>query len=263
MPKLLLCFIFLCTSLFALEPSDKDILTQANNNFEQAKLAALQNPENSEALYVKAINSYRFLIEEKGYKNSQLYNNLANIYFMHGEAGLAILNYHRALRLDPTNADIYHNLKYAQEQTNDVVPENAFQEILNFICFWHAWNPKIRLSIFFLLNLSFFSFWAYSLKNKSAWIKKSRFYTAVLTLIFATSILISVFSLDQNIDGVIIAKESNPRQGNGFIYNNAFTNPLHAGTEFALLEDRGEWLHIELVNGSTCWIKNSDIALLK
>ncbi|MDD7985412.1 tetratricopeptide repeat protein [Lentisphaera marina] len=263
MPKFLLCFIFLCTSLFAVELNEKDILTQANNDFEQAKVAALQNPENSEELYIKSINSYRFLIEEKGYKNSQLYNNLANVYFMHGEAGLAILNYHRALRLDPTNADIFHNLKFAQLQTNDVVPQNTFQEILNFICFWHTWNPKTRLGIFFAFNIIFFALCAYALKDKSTWIKKSRLYVGLVTLAFAISILISVFSLDQNIDGVIIAKETNPRQGNGYIYNNAFTNPLHAGTEFALLEDRGEWLHIELLNGSTCWIKNSDIALLK
>lgn len=263
MPKLILCLLFFCSSIFASNLSDQEILAQANNDFEQAKFAALQNPEVAEDLYIKSINAYRFLIEEKAYKNSQLYNNLANAYFMHGEAGLAILNYHRALRLDPTNADISHNLRYAQSQTNDVVPQNSFQEILNFVCFWHAWNPQLRLGLFFFFNLSFFGLCAYALHSNKTWVKKTRLYTGLLSLVFAISILVSVSSFDQNIDGVIVSKESNPRQGNGYIYNNAFTNPLHAGTEFALLEDRGEWLHIELVNGSTCWIKNSDIALLK
>ncbi|WDE95607.1 tetratricopeptide repeat protein [Lentisphaera profundi] len=262
MHKLFSVLVLFCSALFAVDQKNPQILEQANSNFEQAKLAALQNPEQAEGLYIKAINGYRFLIEEQGLRNSQLYNNLANAYFMHGEAGLAILNYHRALRLNPTDSDINHNLKYVQKQTNDVVPQNNFQEIINFVCFWHAWNPKLRLGIFFIFNLSFFFLCACSLNSKQVRIKKARLYTGIASLIFAISILTSVTALDQNIDGVIIAKETSPKQGNGYIYNNAFTNPLHAGTEFALLEERGHWLHIELLNGSTCWIKASDIALL-
>ena len=34
----------------------------------------------------------------------------------------------------------------------------------------------------------------------------------------------------------------------------AFLDPLHSGTEFKRLENRGTWWHVRLADGQTCWI---------
>ena len=51
------------------------------------------------------------------------------------------------------------------------------------------------------------------------------------------------------------------RKGDGEGYQPSFTGPLHAGTEFALIEERGEWRHVELHDGRRCWLpeKSSEL----
>ena len=73
--------IFFIINTLGAEDLNLGILKQANRDFENAKIAALNNPETADDLYLKAINSYRFLLEEKGIKNSDLHNNLGNAYF--------------------------------------------------------------------------------------------------------------------------------------------------------------------------------------
>jgi len=49
-----------------------------------------------------------------GFESGPLYYNLGNAYFKHGFLGKAILNYLRAKRLMPKDADLESNLDYAQ-----------------------------------------------------------------------------------------------------------------------------------------------------
>ena len=54
--------------------------------------------------------------------------------------------------------------------------------------------------------------------------------------------------------GVITAASVVARQGDGHSYEPSFGSALHGGTEFRLLEDRGEWWHIRLADGRETWI---------
>ena len=44
------------------------------------------------------------------------------------------------------------------------------------------------------------------------------------------------------------------RKGDGDTYEPSFKEPLHAGAEFKLMENRGEWYQVELADGQRCWI---------
>lgn len=77
--------------------------------------------------YQQAQQTYLQIIEEKGYSANLCYN-LANSYAKLGQNGMAILYYKRALRLDPHNADIHHNLKRIQEE-NHLFKEGAIDKI--------------------------------------------------------------------------------------------------------------------------------------
>jgi len=46
-------------------------------------------------------------------------------------------------------------------------------------------------------------------------------------------------------------------QGDGQNYPPSFKAPLHAGTEFELVEHRPGWFHIKLADGSDGWIPQS------
>ena len=54
--------------------------------------------------------------------------------------------------------------------------------------------------------------------------------------------------------GVIIADSLVARQGDGHSYEPSFSSGLHSGTEFLVLEDRGDWWHIRLADGRETWI---------
>ena len=49
------------------------------------------------------------------------------------------------------------------------------------------------------------------------------------------------------------------RKGNSASYEPSFTEPLHAGTEFNILEERSDWVHVELMDGHRSWLPNMAI----
>jgi len=77
------------------------------------------------------------------------------------------------------------------------------------------------------------------------------------------SILVSHYGWDNEVDGVVLGREVVARQGDGYIYDNAYTSPLHSGTEFRLLAQRGDWYHAQLLNGSTCWLPVQNVELVQ
>ena len=64
------------------------------------------------------------------------------------------------------------------------------------------------------------------------------------------------------IEGVVIAPDTVARQGDGQGYEPAFEDPLHAGAEFQLLEERRDWYRVQLPDGRLCWLAARDVELV-
>ncbi len=96
-----LLLIFCLTLLFS--ATVQAAAGRADNLFEQANIAYTRGD------YRQAINLYLKIAGKKGVSSSLLYN-LANSFAATGQVGQAVLNYERALRLSPGNADIRANL---------------------------------------------------------------------------------------------------------------------------------------------------------
>jgi SH3-like domain-containing protein len=64
-------------------------------------------------------------------------------------------------------------------------------------------------------------------------------------------------------DGVVLAGEVVARKGDGTAYQSSFVDPLHAGTEFRLLEVRAGWYRIRLSDGRTAWIPSEAAELVR
>ncbi|PID75243.1 MAG: hypothetical protein CSB23_04470 [Deltaproteobacteria bacterium] len=77
--------------------------------------------------YDRAILTFQRITEENGYSASVLYN-LANSYAQKGRIGLAIVNYERARRLAPANADIRGNLAKLREEAGLFAPDQGLVE---------------------------------------------------------------------------------------------------------------------------------------
>ena len=61
---------------------------------------------------------------------------------------------------------------------------------------------------------------------------------------------------------MILAEQVVGRKGDGDTYEPSFKEPLHAGTEFAVVENRGEWYQVELADGQRCWIPATAAGLI-
>ena len=85
--------------------------------------------------YAAAIQIYEALL--KSGEASEVYYNLGNSYYKIGEIAKAVLNYERALLLQPGNSDIRANLEVARAKTIDKV-EPVPEVFLNLTTFLFA-----------------------------------------------------------------------------------------------------------------------------
>ncbi len=230
------------------------IFAEANQQFDQANTSAMRAPAEAQELYQQAILKYQFITEHSPDPSAALYINLGNAYFLAGEHGHAVLNYQQALRLDPTQPDALHNLGYLRSITVDELAVSRSQRIADALLFWHRWPASVRIALLALSNIAFCGLLALLLYQRKRWHRIALVSSGALAFTFSLSLWASHRGCDQATDAVVTAREVVARQGNGYIYDNAFTSPLHAGTELIILESRGEWLHVRLLNGKSCWL---------
>jgi hypothetical protein len=238
------------------------LLQEANTAFQQANAAG--DPDRAAELYGKAILLYQKIIDPGGVRNAGLYYNLGNAYLLKGDIGQAILNYRRAARLDGSDLNIQKNLAFARSRRVDTVEVRAEKRVLETLFFWH-YDLALRTKV--MLTCLFFAILCISLTGMIWWGRGPALSTVavlggVLLLCFLASVLIETHRQAHMRGGVITASEVIARQGDGPNYPPSFKDPLHAGTEFELLEQRPGWLHVTLSNGSETWIPDDAAGLI-
>ena len=239
------------------------IFAQANQAFDNANVIS-GDTQKAERLYGEAILGYEKVIDEFGIKNPGLYYNLANAYFLKGDIGRAILNYRRGERLDPGNADIHKNLAFARSNRIDKIELKAREKVLKTLLFWHYdFSIKTR---FLLACITFavaclaltFLLW----RGRNNFIVTTAAVCGVIFICLFGSVVLSRVKMASRTCGVVVAGEVIARQGDGENYMPSFKEPLHAGTEFELLESRDSWLHIKLADESQAWIETGAAELI-
>ena len=233
---------------------NEKLFDEANQLFEEGTEAALNDPDKAEKLYHQASLKYQFMIEERGINTASMLMNLANACHLSCDNGRAILHYHRAKLLNPGDGDIIHNLNYVRNLCTDTPPKAESFDLWQIITTWHRWPFALRATLFGIANTLVWLIAGLLLFRKSRSYKWGIGASALIMLIFGSSLLVTSLQLDRSVDGVITVKEVTARQGDGLIYDSAFNTPLHAGTEFSILETRDDWHHIKLTDDTPCWI---------
>src|SRR5438093_4173342 len=237
-------------------------LEQANQAFEQALTSPM--PEAAEGYYRQAIAGYEQLVVA-GIHNAKLYYNLGNAYFRLNDLGHAILHYRCGLRLEPGNRQLQANLSYARSRRIDQIDvsgqrQHAFLPQLFF------WSNELSVSTQWTLALAGYCLaWGCAFAHL-VWRRAALLWglagAAFFCLIFASSTWLTQSQYTTRPTGVIVAGEVVVRKGNGESYTPQLPQPLHAGTEFVVLEAPGSWLAIQLDNCTSGWIRRDSAALL-
>ena len=189
----------------------------------------------------------------------ELYYNLGNSYFRSNMLGKAILNYERALRLDPTDADTKANLEYALSKTKDEVAENY--EI--FLVSWinvvvnifriDVW-AKIGVVSFVVLLLVVFVF----LANSRRGVRKTMLFFAVFSLfvtIFANISALHLYNKMNDATQAIVMREEVSLKSTPDNSGTVLTK-IHEGRKVKIVDDTmNEWKEIELEDGTLGWLQ--------
>ena len=245
------------------EQQTRELFTEANQLFRQANEAANVSPAESHDLYRSAVLRFERVASEGGVRNGMLFYNIGNAYFRMNDIGRAILNYRRAEKYIPGDRNLTLNLGTARETRQDSFEEGQSAQVMRTLLFWHYdIQPGTRSMLFGVFSLLFWGLAALRLFRRvwsPGWALGLLGGVAVLFL--GSLVFESTVQASQQV-GVVVASQVIARTGDGQSYEPAFSDPLHAGAEFVLLDARNDWNHVELPDGRQCWLPadSSDLA---
>ena len=201
-----------------------------------------------------------------GVEAPELYYNLGNAYFKQDEIARAILNYERALKLDPSYSDARFNLEFAGESVQDKiesVPEFFLEVWGRKACWLLPSNAWAGLFIFFLAVLLVMVL--LFLLGRTTATRRTGFIAGIAAFLLAALCLDFAFwqrTDYRNADSAIVMRavtsvKSSPGSDSA---KDLFI--LHEGTKVKLLDQVGEWHNIELSDGRQGWMKTSDLEVI-
>jgi tetratricopeptide (TPR) repeat protein len=238
-------------------------LSQAEQLFRRAMDLDRTDPDAAKAYYREAILHYEAIVKNGGVRNGKLYYNVGNAYFRLGDTGRAILNYKRAALFMQNDPNLRQNLDYARNRRADRIELRQKEKVLKTLFFIHYDIPsRMKLIVF---AISFGALWisaAARLLWRTGWLKIAIAVSAVMSAVFLASLVIDAASLARTPEGVITAEETIGRMGDAETYQPSFKEPLHAGSEFRLLEKRPGWWRVELESGDRTWIPDGAAELV-
>lgn len=210
--------------------------------------------------YEEARVGYESLVEE-GRASAELYFNLGNTYFKLKRIGPAILYYEKALRLDPSDADIRANLELAELRRRDkmIIPPDFFvfallREIRDGLSF-STWT-WITLLLWHVVNVVLMAGYA-------GWWKTPRRIRRTLVIVFVV-FCIGTFSRwaheNSNREAVILAAVVDAR--NEPTHQASVVFVLHEGTKIRTRAQHDEWIEIILPDGKVGWIRRPDVGII-
>jgi tetratricopeptide (TPR) repeat protein len=255
--------LFFSSFAFAQEEIEYDYAQEEEINYVQEETNLLQqaNELYAQGEYLQAANLYERILQEQGVA-PELFYNLGNAYFKAHDIARAILNYERALRLNPRFADARYNLELAELRVLDnITPAETF--------FLKRWIDKLVSN--YTSNQWFYFSWAMFILGlvgallfvfgRSRALRKSAFTVAIV--VFAVSALTLTFAVvrknqfqNQNdaivMIGVISVKSAPDRSGTDLF-------ELREGTKVHIRTTLGDWVEIMIGDGRIGWVERRQI----
>lgn len=212
--------------------------------------------------YEEAVALYDSLAAAEG-PSAEVYYNLGCCHYRLDNVALAVLNFERALLLEPGDDDIRTNLEMARAKTIDkIIPHHEIffvlwgRQIVNLMSVDKWATTAVTAFLLMLLCLCAYLF------ASRMWIKKTGFYAAVAAL--AVCLLSNVCAWQgrqrqANRLGAIVMGSS------AVVHSTPASNGvdlfvIHEGTRVDIIDDTmREWKEIQLADGKKGWIETKAI----
>jgi tetratricopeptide (TPR) repeat protein len=203
-----------------------------------------------------AIKTYKSLIHD-GVVSAELFYNLGNTFLQADSIASAVLNYERALRIDPTDSDILNNLEIARGRVEDqvtVLQEFFLFEYWSELVFLLSANGWATLSILILaMCAAFYYFLAYrglALRQRHLWS-----ITGALIAAFIFSLTAGIARKHFSIDDKAAIVMSDFFMKSGPDDRSEDLKVLHKGYKIFLLDELNGWKKVRTEDREEGWVK--------
>jgi tetratricopeptide (TPR) repeat protein len=215
---------------------------------------AKANQDFAQGHFKQAISGYEALVQ-KGQWSANLFYDLGNAYFRTGDFGRAILNYERALALQPHHPEATANLQLARDEAHALeMQQSRLERYLQFanvnqysivavVAFW--------LGAFGMVALIF-------ARRRSA----AMFAGSMCCFLLCAAAIGAIYTLERGGNGralaIVTGKDVQARLATADTANSVLALP--AGSEIKVLSTRGDWIYAALPNSLRGWIpaKNAE-----
>ena len=224
------------------------LATACSARGDQNPAFAKANQDYSEGRFQEAVDGYQNL-GNSGQWSANLFYDLGNAWFRLGNFGQAILNYERALALDPRHPEAAANLALVRDEARAL--ELKRNRLERYIDAGTSTQYSIAASIAFWLVLFGVARLLFSRRRSAA---------LVLLIIFSTVVLagavFALYSIETGSKGrdLAIVTGKNVEARLATADNAKSVLALPPGSEIKVLSQRGDWLYAALPNDLRGWI---------
>ncbi len=210
------------------------------------------NQQYAQGNFKQAIAGYESIVRA-GRWSANLFYNLGNAWFRNGDFGRAILNYERALALEPHHPEAAANLQIARDEAAALEMQRSWPE--RYLRFATVNEYAVAAAVIF---------WAAAFGLVALIFARRRSKTLIALVIcclflFALSIY-SIYTLNHGNKGqglaIVTGKDVQARLATADTANSVLTLP--PGSEIKILSTRGDWLYAALPNNLRGWIPAKD-----
>ena len=219
-----------------------------------------EGEESSEIL--EAAAELAFVFERDGIESATGELTLGNAYFFGGDLGQSILHYRRGLAINPTNDELFQNLRHARSFVEPIVSEDGSDSGIwsllmgwrGVIDRWTIWYGSLVLlgcaSIILTLRIA----------GLSTGLQKMTIPLAVLGIIGIGMLAMESVYFNHD-DSVVIVQDGYGLYAgpDAHVYLPVVEGMIGAGTEGTVLERRDRWCKVELGNGLSGWIESDTL----
>lgn len=211
--------------------------------------------------YAGAADIYRKILADDQ-ESAELYYNLGNCYYKLGENTQAILNYERALLLNPGDEMARYNLKMAQHAIVDKI--EVLPEL--FLVRWYKavethfsadqWGYiSVALFILFLVMAALFFY------SRSIGVKKAGFVVGIIAFFLTLGTIFFAMRQERRVSEREYAVITTPSVTVKGAPDNSGTSLflVHEGLKVKVIGELGDWYNIRLADGNEGWVAKTDL----
>lgn len=227
-------------------PEELRLFVKAQDTFDQAV---------SRDDYLRAAAMYQEILDRGFHSGAVLYNQ-GNALMQAGQRGRAIAAYRQAMRYRARDPYLEANLRSALGGGS----ERARRSLVEYLLFWQDWlsyPEKFRLLAALAVLAAGLGLAAIALRRRR--ITQLALGCLSVALAIAVSAGYDWYRYDGLQHGVVTTAKLTARKGNSTSYQPALTAPLDEGTEFVVIERRGDWLLVRLPAGQEGWLEERGV----